>query len=215
MPNNNPIYKFYNQIMKYVGFDYQIRRFILKHTDKSKKVESILEIGCGSAATGLALSEIFTDAVVLFTDRDIHLLEALEKKVKGNPNIELGISDISNPKNVKFLSGKRIYLNSESFDIICAGANLGYSTNLKVTLDELYDLLKPGGQIIDLEMNDGLWGRLISYLYNYPIVSMERIKYILDRKDVTGTTEKISWRFFPLNITRISFKINKLYSKKG
>ena len=195
--------------MKILGYDYQIKQFIFNHTDKNKLVTSILEVGCGTGITGLCLLKIFCHANLLLTDNNIKFIHTLEKKTSKENAISLGVSDISHPEKVTLLSGKYIQIKNETYDVICAGANIGYSICPHSTLSSLYDILKPGGYIIDLEMRSGFWGRLISKCYGYETVSLEQINSSLRPKDATISSENISWKYFPLNLTRVSLVITK------
>ncbi len=208
------LYRSYDAVMKRSGFDYQIRQFIFDNTDKNIMVESILEVGCGTGVTGLTLLELFPSTDLVLTDKNIDLLDKLNEKKTKNNTISLGVSDISDPKTVSMLSGvalssEKIQITDESFDIICAGANIGYSSNPESSLSSLYDILKPGGYIIDLEMSLGFWGRVISMCYDYPVLSLSQINDSVASKGGIVTLKKIPWRYFPVNLTRVFITITK------
>lgn len=195
--------------MKSLGYDYQIRRFIHDHTDRKLSIESVLEVGCGTGATGLCLSDIHNQAAILFTDNNKTLIKKLELKTSHNKAISLGISDISQPGNVTLLSGEDIHIADESYDVICAGANIGYSSSPDSTMSTLYDILKPGGCIVDLEMRTEFMGRFISSIYKYKIISLDQINYSLRSKGAIIKSKKIPWSYFPLNLTRTFIVITK------
>ena len=203
------LYKLYNYLMKSLGYDYQIRRFIQDQTDKNLSIQSVLEVGCGTGATGLCLSDIYSQAAVLFTDNNAALINKLEIKTSHNKSISLGISDISQPGKVTLLSGEEIHISDESYDVICAGANIGYSSSPVSTISTLYNILKPGGCIVDLEMRTEFMGRLISSFYNYRTISLDQINYSLSSKGAIIKFKKISWSYFPLNLTRTFIVITK------
>lgn len=205
----NFTYKKYNFLMASLGYDYQIKTFFFDHLDKGKRVDSILEVGCGSGIAGLSLLELFERASSVFTDINVETMLKLKKKVGTKSRISLGVSDISNPRAVTMLSGGLVRLEDESFDVICAGANIGYSTCPEFTISALYDLLRPGGYIIDLEMRFGLWGRLISSLYKYRMVLPDQINAFTAHRGAVVSSKNISWRYFPLNLTRVFIMISK------
>jgi len=202
------LYKAYNYIMQLSGFNYQIRRFIFS-TTKYKNVKSILEVGCGTGITGLSLLRLYPTANLLLTDINQELLYKLRDKTSNKSTVLLGVSDISNPLQVESLNGYPIQIKQEGYDIICAGANIGYSSNPDTTILSLYRALKPGGRIIDLEMRANLCGRIISKLYCYPILSPEQIYSVIGSKGAIITINRVSWRYFPLNLTRIFITIAK------
>ncbi len=206
------LYKPYYYLMKSLGYDYQIRRFIHNHTDKNLPIESILEVGCGTGAAGLCLSNIYSQAAVLFTDNNTVLIKKLELRTSHKKAISLGISDISCPENVTLLSGKTFHLANESYDIIFAGANIGYSASPDTTISKLYNILKPGGSIVDLEMRTELLGKIISNAYSYKPITQQHIKFSLRSKEAIIKSKKISWSYFPLNLTRTHIVITKPYS---
>jgi len=115
MSVSNPMYNIYNNLMKILGYDYQIKQFIFNHTDKNKLVTSILEVGCGTGITGLCLLKIFCHANLLLTDNNIKFIHTLEKKTSKENAISLGVSDISHPEKVTLLSGKYIQIKLSIF----------------------------------------------------------------------------------------------------
>lgn len=202
------LYRIYNNIMQLSGFNYQIKRFIYNNI-KNKNVQSILDAGCGTGITGLSLLELYPNSNLLLTDINRELLLKLQDKTSNKNNVLLGLSDISYPNKIKTLKGEELTICDEEFDIICAGANIGYSKNPEQTISTLYQILKPGGSIIDLEMGRNFWGLTISKLYCYPVVSWGKIDNVVGRQGAIITIQKISWFYFPLNLTRVYITITK------
>jgi len=202
------LYKAYNSIMQLSGFNYQIQRYINKNINFNR-VDSILEVGCGTGITGLSLLQLYPNSHLLLTDINPELLIKLRHKTSDNSNILLGLSDISQPNKIQTLKGEERTLENESFDIICAGANIGYSDNPDKTISDLYQVLKPGGIIIDLEMGLNFWGKVISNLYDYPNVTYEKINQAIGEQGAIISVKKVSWCYFPLNLTRVFITIKK------
>jgi SAM-dependent methyltransferase len=203
------IYKPYWAIMSFLGLNRQTKRYVLALVGSDWCVESILDAGCGTGAAGRTLVEIFPEAKVLFTDINKKMLLKLEGSLRYNGSCSIGVSDLSNPDQVTLLDGEELVINKPTYDIINASANIGYSSDPAKTITILYDALKPGGVIIDLEMNFGLWGRLISWIYGYSMLHVDQINQILEHSDAKVSRKRIPFRYFPLNLTRGCILIEK------
>lgn len=206
-------YNYYNTIMRNTGFDHKINQFLHLNIPTKNNNYKIIEFGCGTGVTGLTLLQIFPQANLVSTDIKSHFLERLEKNIdKLNVNserISIGVSDISQPHVITLANGEKIVQVKEEFDFICAGANIGYGDNPKVSIEKLYEMLKPGGSILNLEMNSKFWGRSISALYNYEIIPEEIFSNLASKLGAEITITKVPLKFFPLNLTRTFIQIKK------
>lgn len=203
------IYKPYWAIMSILGLNRQTKKYIASLIGSEWRVKSILDTGCGTGAAGRMLVEMFPDADVLFTDINIKILLKLEASLPCCYSCSIGISDLSNPEQITLLNGEELVIKEPCFDIINASANIGYSSNPIKTITTLYDALKPGGIIIDLEMNYGFWGRLISWVYGYSMLHVDQIIKHLENCDAKIYRKRIPFRYFPLNLTRECILIQK------
>jgi len=203
------VYKPYWVTMNLFGFNRQTKRYVGALIDAERRAESILDAGCGTGAAGMTLSDMFPKAYVLFTDINKEMLSRLKEKLPDGRPCMVGISDISDPGHVVMLNGEKVAIGRHTFDIINASANIGYSSNPVSTIATLYEALKPGGVIIDLEMNHGFWGRLISWIYGYTMLRTDQISDFLNLCDAKISKKRISLRYFPLNVTRECILIEK------
>jgi ubiquinone/menaquinone biosynthesis C-methylase UbiE len=196
-------------IMSILGLDRQTKRYVHALIGGESNVESILDAGCGTGAAGISLVEIFPEAKVLFTDINKEMLLKLEGRLAPGHSCLIGILDLSNPDQVTLLDGEKLVINKPTYDIINASANIGYSSDPTKTITTLYDSLKPGGVIINLEMNYSFWGRLMSWLYGYSMLKNEQINQFMECREAKISRKKISIRYFPLNLTRECILIEK------
>ncbi len=207
------VYNFYNLIMRRVGYDRQINRFLHSRIATSNEHQNIIEFGCGTGVTGLTLLQIFPNADLVATDIKDHFLRRLDENIArlniNGERISLGISDISSPCSVKLISGSELGHKGEQYDIICAGANIGYSNTPDASLGQLYDLLKPGGVILNLEMNTRLLGRLVSALYGYKVISSNTFCNLIQSHGARVSVSKVPAKYFPLSTTRMFVRIEK------
>lgn len=195
--------------MSVLGHNRQTKIYIHNLINEGRVADRILDAGCGTGAAGVTLAEMFPNAHVLFTDINQNLLAKLNASLVTSGLFSVGVSDLSNPNRVVLFNGQGLNLESESYDIINASANIAYSSDQEKTIRILYDLLKPGGVIIDLEMHHGILGRFISWLYSYPMVSPETIEQSLDGSGAKISRTKIFFKYFPLNLTRECILIEK------
>lgn len=206
-------YNYYNAIMRNTGFDHKINRFLHLSIPTANHNHNIIEFGCGTGVTGLTLLQIFPNANLLCTDIENHFLERLDKNIeKLNVNgsrINVGVSDISSPNMVTLESGEKLIHDKEEFDFICAGANIGYGESPEKSIKQLYQMLRPGGVILNLEMNTKFWGKSISALYNYDVIHVDTFTQWADNLGAEISVTKVPVRFFPLNLTRTFIQIRK------
>lgn len=199
--------------MRNTGFDHKINQFLHLSIPTANNNHKIIEFGCGTGVTGLTLLQIFPNANLLSTDIKNHFLDKLDENIKklnvnGN-RINVGVSDISVPGVVTLDSGEQLIHEEEEFDIICAGANIGYGASPEESIKHLYKMLKPGGMILNLEMNTRFWGRSISALYNYRVIPIEKFTMLAKKLEAEIKVTKVPVKFFPLNLTRTFIQIKK------
>lgn len=199
--------------MRNTGFDHNINRFLHLNVPTANNKYKIIEFGCGTGITGLTLLQIFPNADLLSTDIKNHFLEKLETNITklnvDRSRINVGVSDISKPHVVTLGSGEELIHGEEEFDYICAGANIGYGPSPEKSVKHLYQMLKPGGVIINLEMNTSFWGRVISRLYSYKVIPIATFTQLEKMMGAEISITKVPVGFFPLNLTRTFVQITK------
>ncbi|MBW3017961.1 class I SAM-dependent methyltransferase [Candidatus Woesearchaeota archaeon] len=189
-----------------LGYERGINHFIEKISLDCPKNCRILDIGCGTGIIGLKLMEIFPDSTLLATDIEKNfLLETIKnaKKRKLSTNrISVGISDVSHPKKIEFLDNQSELLKKQSFDIVCAGASIGYSKRQEHTIKELLSLIKPGGYFINIEMNEKHFGKKLSEKYSYKPLPLDNIKKIISDEGCEVSAVSFSLKEFPAGLSR-------------
>ncbi|WP_185233229.1 hypothetical protein [Teredinibacter franksiae] len=152
---------------------------------------------------------MFPAASVLFTDINKDMLLKLDASLPLGHSCSIGVSDLSLPDHVTLLDGKKLVIERHTYDIINASANMGYSLDPEKTIAILYGALKPGGVILNLEMNCSVWGRIVSWVYGYRILQFNQICISLASTGAKVSKRRISFRYFPLNLTRECILIEK------
>lgn len=208
------LYRFYSFFMKLLGYDYQISKFIQDLNLQTSANCKILDIGCGTGTLGIKLLKKFPGSTLLATDIQEKFLYGIHAKIKkegiSNNKVTTGISNINTPNKVNFLDGSLTVLKKELFDIICVGGVIGYSKNQRETLKTLLTLIKPGGYLIDLEINkNNLVGRYIAHKYKYNIMPWTEMKDLIDNEESEIFNIPLHIKYFPLNITRRGIIIKK------
>ncbi|KKQ97036.1 MAG: ubiquinone/menaquinone biosynthesis methyltransferase [Candidatus Woesebacteria bacterium GW2011_GWB1_39_12] len=108
-----------------------------------KKVERVLDFGCGD---GLFCKELKKKAEVVYgCDLDSALLEKAKKSVKG-VNFEIARSDGKTPYKKDF------------FDCVLMMGVLEHVADEKITLSEIWRVMKPGGSLYIYGINKGMFG---------------------------------------------------------
>ncbi len=199
--------KVYATFLKLLGYERGIRSFIDRLVLDCPKGSRILDIGCGSGIVGLRLMERLPGSTLLATDLEKNFLkETLSNARERNIDerrITVGLSDVSDPEQVTLLNGSSLVLQDHSFDIVAVGGVLGYSRDQVATMKALMRLIKPGGYLVDLEMNEQPIGKIISTWYNCrPVPSSIMIRTI-ENEGNNVTVIPFGVRDFPANLTRV------------
>lgn len=151
------LYNLYGIDMRVLGYKRGIAGFIESLKMDCQLGSKILDIGCGTGITGLALLKKVKGSTLLATDLDERFLRKIIAKAKKEKieesRITVGGSDINFPDKVALINGPSICLERESFDIISSGAVIGYSKDQEKTIKKILSLIKLKGYFINLEMN--------------------------------------------------------------
>jgi precorrin-6B methylase 2 len=186
----------------------KVTKNLMNHIDFACPVNSrILDVGCGTGSIGLALLERYPSGFLLATDKEEKLLQETirnSRKMKINQNrLLLGVADINNPAQINLLSGSFLSLDRHSFDLVCAGGVIGYSKNQQKTMKMLLSLVKENGYFVNIEMNETLFGRIISRLYSYPVMPIHEMRNTIEREGYEVNLFPLSSKYFPANLTRV------------
>jgi len=202
------IYKFYGPIMKFMGYERSIFRYIKKLPIEVRSGSSILDAGCGTGVAGLSLMKKSSESKLLATDLDERFLHQVINKAKkrglDSTKVSTGISDIISPNKVTVTDGSSITLKEKQFDVVVASGAIGYSKNQSETLQTLLHLVKPGGHFINLEMKENLLGRMVAKKYKYSVMSIDMMINTIKSKGFIMQRVPLRIRNFPANITRNS-----------
>ncbi len=204
---NFNLYNSYSLAMNLLGFDRQISHFMDDLVLDHPNVENILDVGCGTGVMGLQLAQRFSGATLLATDIQERFLQGVmsnsEKMGIGQDRISVGLSDISTPSDVTLVPGDSVMLEKESFDLISVGAVIGYSKDQSGTIRALLNLVKPGGTLINLEMNERLMGRWTSHRYEYDVMPLNKMEATMVGEGCVVSMLPLSLTYFPASATRI------------
>ncbi|MFO8016729.1 MAG: methyltransferase domain-containing protein [Candidatus Woesearchaeota archaeon] len=207
------LYSNYDVFMKFLGYDLQMGRFIQDLDLNGMKECRILDVGCGTGTLGLRLLKRFPGSKLISTDIQERFLHGITKKRRkegiSREKISTGILDVSRPEMIKFLDDTPSRLEEESFDIISIGGVIGYSKDHKKTLKRLLRLTRPGGYIIDLEMNNGPVGKYIARRYHYETPEADEMKRFIEKGGHEFSRVPIPAKYFPINLTREGMIIRK------
>ncbi|MCK5809792.1 MAG: class I SAM-dependent methyltransferase [Cocleimonas sp.] len=205
------LYKSYSFIMKNLGFDASIADFIKKLPLADGCYKNILDAGCGTGSIGLTLAKRYPQSSIMFTDINKNLLSSVihnaEKKGISPKRLSLAQADISVPKKLRLQNKKERRLSDSEFDIVATGAVIGYSQNPKSTIEALLSLVKPQGYFINIEMNQGFFGKAVSKKYQYPVMGLTEMEAII--KSNGFELMLIDVDTFPAKLTRTCYVARK------
>jgi len=197
----------YSSLLKLLGYERGISHFIERLELECREEARILDLGCGSGVVGLTLLERFPRATLLATDIEPNFLKAMLANARergiDESRITVGVADVSDPDRVTLLDGTVVNLDRNSFDIVSLGAMLAYSKNPAETIRRLLDLIRPGGYLVNLEMNRRALGRFVAWIYSYRPVPTDDIRELIEGRGHSFTDMPFSITDFPANLTRV------------
>jgi ubiquinone/menaquinone biosynthesis C-methylase UbiE len=199
--------KLYATFLKVLGYERGIRRFIDRLELDCPKGSRILDIGCGSGIVGLRLLERLPNSTLLATDLEKNFLKetisnARERRIDER-RTTVGLSDISDPEQVTLLNGTSLVLAEHSFDVVAVGGVMGYSRDQVATMRALLGLIKPGGYLINLEMNERPLGKVVATWYNCRPIPSSLLVRTIEGEGHSVSVIPFSVRDFPANLTRV------------
>ena len=210
------MYGRYQEIMQHGGFERGISQFMNDLEIEVPVHPYIIDIGCGTGVVGATLCSLHPNAQIIFTDiRERFVLWALKKaKIAWFEMSSVGwLLDVNFPKEITLLTQERekrvdSILQQDTFDIITLWAVLGYSQDIERSLTQIGWLLKPGGTLINLEMNGNIIARSVSRQYKYRRPPIEKI---LEITEAFGDSQVMHFNasHFPANLTRTGIVTKK------
>jgi ubiquinone/menaquinone biosynthesis C-methylase UbiE len=170
-------------------------------------------VGCGTGAIGLQLLKMFPGSTLLATDvQERFLQDVLSNSQRENikqDRISVGLSDITEPSKVECADGSIMSLEKASFDFISLGAVIGYSRDQRQTVRALLNLIKPGGTLLNLEMNEKLMGRWTSYRYEYDAMPLKEMQALMVEEGCGVSLLPLPLKCFPASLTRVGMLVSK------
>ena len=197
----------YAAFLKLLGYERGLSRFLDRLELVCPDDCRILDVACGSGIVGLHLMKRGARSTLLATD----LQESFLKETRANARdrgiedarLSVAQSDLTEPRTIVRPDGSEAELSDASFDIVSVGGALGYAKDVEHSTRELLRLVKPGGYFVNLEMNSGIMGRFVAWLYAYRPLSLDAMERIAGEAGHEVKLVRFSMREFPANLTRI------------
>jgi precorrin-6B methylase 2 len=204
----------YDFFMKSLGYERSLQRFLQSIALDYRGSFKILDSGCGTGLIGLSLLQRFPEASLVATDLEPNFLQQTlsnaDRMRLDRARVEVGLADISNPHQLRHhSSGASTAIAKQSITIACVGAVIGYSKDVHSSLRSLVDLMVPGGTLINLEMSNGLAGRVVSKRYNYQNLPVHDLLDLLSSLGCQVEQRNLSIRHLPAKLTRTAIIARK------
>ena len=201
---NSRVYDFF---MKRIGYEKSIDRYLATLDINTPPACRILDAGCGTGLLGLHFLQRWPQAELHVTDLEPNFLHTTLANAthRGLPvdRILASVSNITTPKQATTLDGTPHTLVDNDYNLICLGGVVGYSENTEQSLRQLMQLLAPGGILLNLEMNETLTGRFVSWRYQYRNIPLARIQEVIREEGGELSPTFLRWKHFPAWLTRI------------
>jgi ubiquinone/menaquinone biosynthesis C-methylase UbiE len=166
------------------------------------KMNKVLEIGCNTGSSTIALGEMLINSDITGIDIDADMIAMAEQ------NISQAVKDGINKKaqvNVEIADAKKLPYPNNTFDLVVSSGTLSFVDNRELAIQDIYRVLKPGGFLLTLDYFSKK---------SQPIELAKRVSSIIG-VDVTKTTLK-SWINLhstqPFNIEGIETKKSFMHS---
>lgn len=198
--------RFYDFFIKALGYESSIDRFLSSLDLQCEDSCRVLDAGCGTGLIGLHFLKRYSESRVHATDLEPNFLQATLANVESHgidlDRVSVGVANISTPEESTSLEGEQQQLAARSFDIICVGAVVGYAEDTEHSLRQLVGLLKPGGYLINIEMNESPTGRFVSRRFHYSNISLSRMQEVIRDAGCDVSTRKFRIVHLPAKFTR-------------
>lgn len=205
--------RFYDFFIKALGYESSIDRYLSSLELDCEDSCRVLDAGCGTGLIGLHFLKRYPQSSVHSTDLEPNFLHATLANVESHgidrSRISVGVANISTPEESTCLKGQRQQLSARSFDIICVGAVVGYAEDAEHSLRQLVGLLKPGGYLINLEMNESPTGRYVSRRFHYSNISLSRMQDVIREAGCDVSARKFRVVHLPAKFTRTGIVARK------
>lgn len=203
----------YDFFMKSFGYSRSIERFLSDLQLDLPDACRVLDAGCGTGILGLHFLQRYPKATLTSTDLEPNFLQAtLANSAQHgiDPNrIKVGVSNISDPNQVKPLEGPAYELEAGAFDLICVGAVVGYADDTEESLRKLLSMLSPGGYLVNVEMNESPTGRYVSHRYHYHNIALDRMCQVIREAGCDVRAKKLAVKHLPAKLTRVGVIAHK------
>lgn len=189
------------------GHERSIVRFIKRLPVSLPPFPEILDVGCGTGAVSFAFLERFPNAHIVATDINQKMLLAASKKAYKNrippERLEFGEADTNNPEEITFLD-KEIPTREKPGSFHCVAMNaVREHIDLELALPVIFRLLKPGGYLVMINVNNNRCGKIYGILHKFSIISPEELLRMFKINGFENIeTVTFRWSEFPANFIR-------------
>lgn len=196
----------YDFFLKLFGYEASLQRY-LQHLDLTCPSDcQVLDAGCGTGILGLHFLQRYEKARLTAFDLERNFLDAVASNAKQKgidaSRLTLGVGDISSPQKLESLEGEKLELSDESFDVICVGAVVGYASDIEASVRKLVHLLRRGGYLINIEMNEALAGRYVSKRFHYQNIQIQRMLEVIREEGCDVLDAPMKLTHLPGKLTR-------------
>lgn len=203
----------YDRVFRLLAYERSIDRFLRSLELDLPPHPRILDAGCGTGLIGLHFLARYPAATLVATDLEANFLGAVQANARRKgldlDRITLGTANISRPQSVVSLAGESRELADASFDLICVGAVLGYADDSESSIQQLLKLLVTGGYLINLEMNEGVLGRLVSKCYHYRPLTISMMQDVIRSSGGRLLDQVMGINHLPARLTRTAIVARK------
>lgn len=120
---------------EYANVQKKMADYLISLSSPSKKITTILEIGCGTGLLTKKIAAAFPAAAILATDISPAMLAYAKKQLSNYDNIQFQVQD-----------GEKIS-DSNKYDLIISNAVFQWFTNYETAFTAIYNSLKSNGQL--------------------------------------------------------------------
>lgn len=185
----------YHKMMYWFRYASTLQQLIWQIPFELPKNGHILELGCGTGIGTEIIIRRFPSASITGLDQSESMLSICRERL---PQLELVLGDFNQKECYNaFPEKKPIALQTNSYDLVFTTGAVSEYADLQQVVPFVYDLLKPGGQYVNIGIKRNFVGKIMGVLWKFNPAGKKKLMSVCKQAGFSVNEVPVSWKFFP------------------